>query len=123
MPNRSSCWPGTANRTPDTEGILTLYMGKKDAEIASGVGGETDLWAMGPSVGQGQRIEGELLTKLEVEYGKIKAKDGKVREKAKVEITRYVEELAQAAAKNQAEPSPDKIEVRDDPENENPIEG
>jgi hypothetical protein len=95
---------GHAWSIPAPESLFVTYSAKKNAEIAPGVGRETDMFAMGPYVGQMTRISDDITSKLDVEYQKIVAKDRKVRDKAKKEMARYVQELGAKAAQSQAKP-------------------
>jgi ATP-dependent protease HslVU (ClpYQ) peptidase subunit len=106
--------------TPNSEALLTLFTGKKDSEIAPGVGAETDMWALGPNVGQRFYIEGPLLKKIEDEYKRLKSKEAKAREKARAEVARYVEEITTTAAKVQAEPIAHGGKAGNGADNENP---
>ena len=106
--------------TPNAEALLVLYSAKKDAEVAPGVGPETDVWALGPQVGQWVRVDGEMLAKLEIERRRIRSRNNAVWKKAKEEMSRYVEKLGKRAAESQAKPPPSGGETGSGRETETP---
>ncbi len=87
--------------TPNAKALLTLFMGKKAAEIAPGVGSETDFWAIGPRPGQMFEIQGPLLAKVEREYERIREKEKRARKRAEDEVAQYVSELAEPTERGQ----------------------
>jgi hypothetical protein len=92
--------------TPNAEALFTLLAAKRDAEIAPGVGPETDIFAIGPGLGQHSPIGGELRERFEKAYDKMKSQTAKIHAQTIQEISRYVEEFAKRnAATEQAQPS------------------
>lgn len=95
--------------TDASDALLTTYCAKKNAEIAPGVGIETDMFMIGPNVGQNSRMANNVITKLDQEYRKLKRKQTKSISDAKAELKRYVDNLPNgSAATTQADvPAPE----------------
>jgi hypothetical protein len=91
--------------SPLPETLLRTYSAKKASEMAPGVGKETDIIAIGPTLGQSIQINERVMRKLESEYQKAKARERKAQKRANDEVKRYVEELGKEAAAPQAQPS------------------
>jgi hypothetical protein len=91
----------TWNR-PLAETLMLIYSAKRDAEIAPGVGKDTDFWAIGPYVGQWVEISKEIKEKLEEEYKKIKAAQSSARAIANAEVTTYVDSISKTPAEEQS---------------------
>jgi hypothetical protein len=85
------------------ETLLLTYSAKKDAEIAPGVGTETDMFMIGPGLGQSSTIIENAVQKLESEYRKLRAKTKKAQTDAMAEVKKYVNALGQQATAAQAE--------------------
>lgn len=83
------------------EALLLAYSAKRDAEVAPGVGKETDVFVFGGNVGNFFKLPDILMKKLEDEYQKVRLKDAQVRKKARTEVTRYLGELQREAPKAQ----------------------
>ncbi len=81
-------------KVPNGVALLLLYSAKKAAEVAPGIGKETDLFAMGPNVGQWLEIPKEMKDKLEAEYRKIRGQEEKVRKKGRSEVTRFLTDMS-----------------------------
>jgi hypothetical protein len=90
--------------TENPEACLLLYSAKRDAKIAPGVGNETDIFAIGPMVGQNLLLPDDLKSALEAQYQKIKVKDKKARQMGISEIDRALRAAANQATQAQ-EPS------------------
>lgn len=93
-------------RTPNADALIILRSAKMDAEVAPGVGTETDLYALGPNVGQGFAIDGELRAKLEEECAALRAQDKVMREKANAEMARFLERQRETTTESQDKPPP-----------------
>jgi hypothetical protein len=85
------------------ETLLLTYSAKKASEIAPGVGAESDMFMIGPGLGQLVVIRDEAMTKLKNEYEKLKKKTLRAQNATKAEMKRYVDELGEQAATGQAE--------------------
>lgn len=81
-------WNSTASDT-----VMLAYRAKKDSEVAPGVGAETDMFMIGPALGQNSRLRSEVMGRLEVEYKKLQKKQNKLQIDAAMEIKRYVDSL------------------------------
>jgi len=92
-------------RKPFPETLLLTFSAKKDAEVAPGVGQGTDLFSIGPYVGQWLQFSDEVLAKLGTEYKTLKRKQQSIRDKATAEVTRYVEEVAKRPIEGQSKPA------------------
>ena len=57
--------------------VLATYYAKKNAEIAPGVGVDTDMFIIGPQLGTSDRINSKIIVKLDEEYQKLKEKIGR----------------------------------------------
>lgn len=89
---------------PGIETLFTLYSAKKASEIAPGVGDQTDLYSIGPGLGQNSIFPAILTEKLDEAYQKARADQRKARDDAAVEIQRFVETALEQRAEQQ-EPS------------------
>ena len=89
------------------ETLLLTYSAKKDSEIAPGVGTETDMFMIGPGLGQSSTILEKPVQKLESEYQKLKAKTRKAQAAAMAEVREYVNALGEQAAAQAEKPSED----------------
>ncbi|MEQ8326476.1 hypothetical protein [Parvibaculum sp.] len=88
------------------ETLLLLYAAKKSAEIAPGVGSETDLFGIGPGLGQVMIPLGEgLINKLKEQHENLRVKQAEIQNAAEQEVHRYVDELVKTPKENQAHPS------------------
>jgi len=86
---------------PNGEALLLAYSAKRDAEVAPGVGTETDIVAIGAAIGMSLELPEPLKSKIETEYQKIRAKDELVRRKGRAEVARYLDELAKNIPQSQ----------------------
>ncbi|WP_315834442.1 hypothetical protein [Bradyrhizobium prioriisuperbiae] len=91
--------------SPLPETLLLSYFAKKNAEVAPGVGRATDMWLIGPGLGQSVKLGDHVIGKLDVEYRNAKARERKAQEKANREIKKYVENLAQEPTPAQSGPA------------------
>lgn len=73
--------------------LMLAYQAKKDAEVAPGVGSETDVWMIGPTIGQNSNVREEIVEHLDQQYHKLKEGQLKLRQEAAAEIKRYVDSL------------------------------
>jgi 20S proteasome alpha/beta subunit len=89
------------------EAVLLTYCAKKYAEIAPGVGSETDMFMIGPGLGQSSQMRPELMKKLHEEYSAIQKGRSRVQKRASKEMFRYVESLGQEATAAQTEKAPE----------------
>lgn len=80
------------------ETVLAVYNAKKRAEIAPGVGRDTDMVSVGGGASFNQ-LRPDLMQKLEEEYQKINKAEIEAFSQAQKEIASYVEELTQAATR------------------------
>jgi len=89
---------------PNAEALLLAYSAKRNAEIAPGVGAETDIFVIGPGVGVSSELSSALKAKVEVEYKKILASDARSRTRGRAEVTRFLSELSKQVPQSQQPP-------------------
>jgi hypothetical protein len=83
------------------ETFLLIYTAKKRSEVAPGVGKETDMFTMGPTLGSFaflKDIQDLDIGKLEKTYQSILNKERKIQEFAKTQIKEYVGEILKKRA-------------------------
>lgn len=80
---------------PDT--LLLTYLAKRRAEVAPGVGKDTDMFMIGPTLGSYTRIHQTVLDQLNKTYNQILAEENENLERGRKEIQQYVERLQQSA--------------------------
>jgi hypothetical protein len=102
--------------TPLTEALWNTFLAKKRSEVAPGVGETTDLYMIGPDLGDWTHFDPTEMAQLEALYQKTKKQEEAARHNAAGEITTYIKELAKAAAqtKTRAATSPEPS-VKDSP--------
>jgi hypothetical protein len=91
---------------PDT--VLLTYLAKRRAEVAPGVGNETDMFVIGPNLGSYVRLSEADLNRLESIYRNMILEESQCLERGRKEIQKYVEELQRinaASAKKQEQPA------------------
>jgi hypothetical protein len=94
------------NRTrPLPETLLLTYAAKRRAEVAPGVGEGTDMFSIGPDTGSFGTIPDSIIKDLSKIYGRTRVSTAKAIKRSNQEVTRYVEQLAKAAAP-QEQPTP-----------------
>lgn len=87
------------NKTkPMPETLLLVYSAKKRAEVAPGVGEDTDMFVIGPRLGTFIPIGQHVLTKLEQIYNKTQFAIENANQNAKETVTQYVEEITRAVS-------------------------
>ncbi len=96
-----------------SETLLLTYSAKKRAEVAPGVGAETDMFAIGPNLGEHTpTIGNHVLDKLQEIYDETRKKHQQSNDEAEVAASEYVSKIVENAniAKKQQEststPSP-----------------
>jgi hypothetical protein len=103
------------NNTP-SDTLLLAYCAKKNAEIAPGVGSETDMVMIGPGVGKNTRMNDTTMTNLDEAYRKIKSESDRIQRDANAEIARYVDSLSTPPAVAQADkPTAEEATTAPDP--------
>ena len=81
------------------ETLLLTYSAKKRAEVAPGVGADTDMFIIGPGLGQHIPIVGNhVLEQLQKTYEKTQIKKGEVDKEAQVDVGRFLDELSKKSA-------------------------
>jgi hypothetical protein len=107
---------------PIPETLLRVYIAKKRAETAPGVGKDTDVFMVGPNLGQSTTIRPEVVGHLDKIYNKLKSEEAKILKTADKEVQAYVDKLDKEA-RTQAEtvnartaeaPAPPQIDVNRD---------
>ncbi|MEE8372210.1 MAG: hypothetical protein V3R87_00545 [Dehalococcoidia bacterium] len=80
------------------ETLLLVYSAKKRAEVAPGVGEDTDMFSVGPGLGTFAAIPPDILDGLGDIYQAEQERHREAAETAKGEVTKYVEKLTKEAA-------------------------
>lgn len=83
--------------------LLLTYSAKKNAEIAPGVGIDTDMFMIGPDLGKNTVFGSEILRVLEEQYQLIKQRHAEIQGEANTAIEKYVRDLGTEAASAQAD--------------------
>jgi hypothetical protein len=83
--------------SPFPETLMLTYYAKRKAEVAPGVGNGTDMVMVGPNLASLTTIGDHVIKKLDQEYRKIIRSETSAFERAKGEMTSYVEELTRQA--------------------------
>ncbi len=87
-----------------TRTLTLTYTAKKRAEIAPGVGGDTDMFLIGPEPGTYMPIAEHHLDRLENIYEQLRNQEQQAVQTAEESVQSYVEEITNAAtARNQAD--------------------
>ena len=76
-----------------SDSALLVYTAKKRAEVAPGVGKETDMVTIGPQIGTFSKIEDKHIGYLDKIYDRITKSNKSILNKAQEEVSKYVEEL------------------------------
>ena len=101
---------GHTPASPMAETMLLAYVAKKRAEVAPGVGTETDIFFFGPGLGSFSTLNEVLTKKLKEEYEKISKREKLQLAKSKLEVSKHVkrvqDEAAAAAGQSQELPKP-----------------
>lgn len=111
--NSQFMFQGHTPASPMAETLLLAYMAKKRAEVAPGVGTETDIFFFGSRLGSfSGGLHEELTKKLEREYDKISEQEKRQLAELKLEVSKHVERVrdearaALAAGQSQETPKP-----------------
>lgn len=87
--------------SPLPETLLLTYSAKKRSEVSPGVGIETDMFMIGPTLGSLTYLNQDVMKKLDDEYKRLIKSENKSFNKAKVEVTRYISEIRQNVSEEQ----------------------
>jgi hypothetical protein len=100
------------------ETLMLVYMAKRRAEVAPGVGEQTDMIVVGPELGSSTLVGLEVMNELRDAYARIRAEADIVRTDANAKISEYIEKtLREAAIQRQTIPA---IEAQSTTENIDP---
>lgn len=80
------------------ETMLTVYTAKRRAEVAPGVGEQTDMVVIGPGLGSTTTVGTSLMEELKATYSRARAKAEKVRLDANAKITSALEKILRESA-------------------------
>ena len=83
---------------PLAQSMLLTYAAKKRAEVAPGVGTETDMFWVGPQLGTYTTVTIPMIKALYKMYHRNQRRIEKSNERAETEARQYVEEITRAAA-------------------------
>jgi hypothetical protein len=84
--------------SPATNTLLLVYSAKKRAEVAPGVGEDTDMIVIGPQLGQMNRINETILANLDSIYNEEQDRVKEANWQSIARVNRYVEEFSKTAA-------------------------
>jgi hypothetical protein len=94
---------GHVRLRPFPETLLLVYSAKKRAEVAPGVGAETDMFMIGPVIGSHTPIGHHVLQHLDGIYQDSRAQEIAIGNKARERAAEYVSQIiAESAPKGQA---------------------
>lgn len=96
--NSQIMFAGHTRRKSFPETLLLVYSAKKRAEVAPGVGGATDMFAVGPRLGSYIEIGDHVITNLQKIYEDEQRREWRAANKAKESVNKYVEEINRTAA-------------------------
>lgn len=100
--NSQFMFQGHTPRSPLAETLLLTYIAKKRAEVAPGVGSETDIFLIGPTLGSyTSSLNDELIKKLAGVYANILKRERKEQDRAKLEMSSYVGKSKQTRRRRQ----------------------
>jgi hypothetical protein len=85
--------------SPLPETLLRVYISKKRAEVAPGVGKDTDMFFIGPQIGSSSSIRQDIIDKLDKIYTKLILGEKKTLKSAEAEMKSHVKRLTKAATK------------------------
>lgn len=84
---------GHSPMKPFTDTALLVYAAKKRAEVAPGVGKETDICFIGPALGSFYKIEDKHIAELEAIYQKMSRANERTLKRAQLETKKYNETI------------------------------
>ncbi len=84
---------GHTRSKPIPETVLLVYSAKKRAEVAPGVGKDTDMFVIGPNLGTYASMPEEILKSFDDIYKKEQKSHAEAASKAKSEVDEYVKSL------------------------------
>ena len=99
-----------SRRSPSVETLLLTFFAKKRAEVAPGVGTDTDMYMIGPQLGYAVPIIREALKSLEKIYAKNVEKEKNIQNEAQDEMRKYVEKASKAEGEQQKQKPDDPTE-------------
>jgi hypothetical protein len=88
---------GHVGLRPFPETLLLVYLAKKRAEVAPGVGEATDMFSIGPALGSLFFVNEEVKERLEKEYREMRRREASMERKAQKGVRQYVEEIVRRA--------------------------
>jgi hypothetical protein len=91
-----------------SETLLQIHVAKKRAEIAPGVGSETDMFSIGSGLGTFVVLNDTVIERLDTEYQQLVGEEQIARDAAKRRVDQYVDELRGTPAPTQ-QPDPEAI--------------
>lgn len=85
--------------------LLSVYTAKKKAEIAPGVGSETNMFIIGPSLGTFNWLRDDIMSKLEATYQSTVHEHKEAELKANADIESYITKIATDPAPQTSRPN------------------
>lgn len=95
--------------TSTPESLLLVHSAKRRAEVAPGVGSETDLWIVGPQPGSWAPIFSELHNELDRQFTAMKKTEERALQKSKRAIGKFIEKLSQRRPDSQGGEGPPSV--------------
>jgi hypothetical protein len=96
-----------ARHTPHAKGadtLLRVYVAKKRAEVAPGVGEVTDMFSIGPQLGTANPIGQQIVDDIDRIYQELVDKEKKSQADAQLKINQYVSEAEKKAVQQKQKP-------------------
>jgi hypothetical protein len=84
---------GHTPTTPATKALLNLYAAKKRAEVAPGVGVETDNFIITPSLGSHGEIRDEIAAAVAKAYERLTKQQARVQQRTETSLQGYINEI------------------------------
>jgi hypothetical protein len=94
---------------PIPETLLLTYSAKKRAEIAPGVGIETDMFTIGPQLGSFAALEPQDTGDLEKIYRKAVKSEERARKRSEKEINAYIQKIIGSSSTKEQTETPEKV--------------
>ncbi|MBD3320717.1 MAG: hypothetical protein GF350_06455 [Chitinivibrionales bacterium] len=103
--NSQFMFDGYTKNASIPQSLLSTYWAKKRAEVAPGVGSETDMFAIGPQLGTFTHVFPNVIQDIDNIYKKYLKKIENVEKQSIKDMEQYIEDLGKKAAQKQEESS------------------
>jgi 20S proteasome alpha/beta subunit len=112
-----------AQYNPDvdvTDAVALVHLAKSRAEVAPGVGADTDMFVVGPSLGTYSPITGVILTYLKDQASQMRDREKIALSDARAGLAQFLDDLFRPAEGQEADP--DSKDDEGDPDGPEPVE-